>query len=162
MLPKPAACMDCLWYADGQGFVPDEVPAGARLVFVAQNPGETEEEQGRPLIGVTGQIWRQQFVKRYFGGVKVGYANIIHCRRCVEGRRSNQMPPLHSKEWWAICRKCRAYLDESLRAASDDAIIVPCGEYALAALGNVLAPGRRKPPMLHVRGTWMEEYDEKA
>lgn len=154
MLPKPESCRSCPWYGDGQGYCPDEIPEGCQVVLLAQNPGETEEFQGRPLIGTTGQIMRQQFVSRHLAGRRVGYANVVKCRRQGEGgRRSNELPRLWTSEWRAVMAACRPALEATLARLNEDAIVVPMGEHAIAVMTELMAPGRKKPPVLHLRGT---------
>ena len=149
MLAKPDTCMGCPLWGDGVGFVPDEVPEGAQVVFVGQNPGATEEAQARPLVGDTGQRWRQKFVARHIPGARVGYANVIKCR-LVDARREhvNELPARDNEAYQTALAKCRPYLDEALARAAKDAWIVPMGTYACAALVPEI-----HGPMLHVRGT---------
>ena len=155
-MKKPDSCRACPWYGDGEGYCPDEVPPRAEVIFVCQNPGETEEVQARPLVGMTGQILRHQFVARHLTGHKMGYANIVKCRRQVEGRRSNDLPPIHTQEWREIVTYCRPALDESL-ARAPEAIVVLMGEHAVAARTDLLARRGKKPKMLHLRGTFIAD-----
>ncbi len=157
MIPKPDYCKGCPWLGDGAGYVPDEVPAGCDVLFVYQNPGASEEQQARPMIGTTGQIWRHQFVARHLSGARVGHANLIKCRKQdAAGRRSNALPPVRSKEWCEIVAHCRPALEATFRAAGDVDVVVPVGEHAVAAMTDLIQRGRKKPPMLHLRGTFME------
>lgn len=151
MVSKPDACLDCPFYGDGAGFVPDEVPVGARIVFIAQNPGESEEQQGRPLIGVTGQMFRGRFVGKHLPEVPVAYANIIKCRWQQSGRRSNNLPPLGSTLWRSAVTQCSGYLKATLEACPD-AIVVPMGEHAALAV-----TGLKAKAMLHLRGTMLSD-----
>lgn len=152
MQPKPDDCIGCSWYGDGEGFVPDEVVPGSQAVFVCQNPGESEEAQGKPLVGKTGQMFRGRFVKKHLDGVPVSYANVIKCRhQSADGRRSNSMPTKGGKEWQEIVARCRPYLDKTL-AKVPGAVVVPMGEHAALALTGI-----RAKAMLHLRGTVVEE-----
>jgi DNA polymerase len=147
MKRKPTGCEGCPFYGDGEGFVDDEVPANAQVIFIAQNPGEGEEVQARPLVGVTGQMFRGRFVGKHLPGMSVGYANIVKCRMQQSGRRSNNLPPLGSGLWKDVVAHCRQYLDVSL-AKAPKAILVPLGEHAALAL-----TGLKAKAMLHLRGT---------
>lgn len=149
MNPKPPACADCPWYGDGQGFVPDEIPAESKVVYVCQNPGEVEEASGRPLWGPTGQLLREQWVKVYLPGTAVGYANVVKCRKInAAGRRSNDMPrPAGGKAWKIIVEGC---MQRHLRLPPT-ALIVPCGKDAHLAFTGIDAP------VLHMRGTYQND-----
>lgn len=151
MSPKPNSCLGCPFYGDGQGFVDDEAPEGAQVIFVAQNPGEVEEIQARPLIGPTGQMLRNRFVSKHLPGVSAGYANIVKCRWQQGGRRSNNLPPLGSEAWKDVVKHCAGYLQATL-ARCPRAVVVPMGEHAALAL-----TGLKAKAMLHLRGTALEE-----
>lgn|SRR5512146_126625 len=152
MIPKPDHCRGCRWYGDGQGFVPDEIDEDAQVVFVYQNPGQTEEIQGRPMIGKTGQMFRARFVKKHLPSVKIAHANVLKCRFTEpDGKKSNKMPKKDSKDWWEIVAHCAPYLAETLKKCGR-AIVVPMGEHAALALTR-----RRAKSMLHLRGTVVEE-----
>ena len=150
-MKKPERCQGCLWYGDGEGFVPDEGEK-AEVLFIAQNPGETEETQARPLIGVTGQMFRGRFVGKHFPGVKVAYANVLKCRGANEaGVKTNAMPPVWGRVWGELRDHCQTYLEETL-AKNPKAVLVPMGEYAAEAV-----TGMRAKTMIHLRGTVVEE-----
>ena len=149
-MKKPDTCLGCPWYGAGEGFVPDELPDGrrAKVVFIYQNPGETEEFQARPMIGTTGQMFRGRFVARHLPDVPVGHANVLKCRATdAGGRRTNQMPQIRSHEWEEVKRHCQPYLEQTL-ARAPEAILVPMGEYAAEAV-----TGLKAKSMLHLRGT---------
>lgn len=82
MLIKPEACRGCPMYQEGVGFVPDEIVPGATVFVLGQNPGEDEEEEGRPFVGKTGQA----MISTYFPaagllrGENVSIGNVLRCR----------------------------------------------------------------------------------
>lgn len=152
---KPDACRGCSYYADGEGFVPDSIPDGAEVVFVGQNPGADEELTGVPFIGRSGQYLRS-FVQQYLGGRRVGYANILKCRKQrAGGTKEDDLPKPGTKEWRRVvsyCMRCHWRLGETLSEGErgPTPLVVLCGNHARAALAPEL-----KGPELHVRGTWL-------
>lgn len=147
MIPKPESCRPCPAWGTGEGLVPDEVPPGAALLLVAQNPGETEEVQGRPLVDVVGQIVRKQLVQRHLPDTPVGYCNLLKCRWTNKaGVRVNTLPAPGSKEWQQAVACCRPMLDESL-AKAPGALIVPMGAHSIRALTGLSGK------TLHLRGS---------
>lgn len=147
MIKKPPSCCPCPMWDNGEGLVPDEVPPGALVLLVAQNPGETEEIQGRPLVGVVGQIVRHQLVARHLPDSPVGYCNLLKCRWTnAAGRRVNTLPAAGSEKWQQAVACCRPMLDESL-AKAPGALIVPIGAHAIRALTGLVGKS------LHLRGT---------
>ncbi len=153
---KPDSCKDCPLFGDGQGFVPDEVPEGAAVVFIAQNPGGTEEVQGRPLVGVSGLLFRKQLLARYLPDTKIGFANVLKCRACdAAGRHIDKLPPPGSKVWREAVAHCRPFLVESLGRAPG-ALLCPMGDHAIKAMTGL---GGK---VLHLRGSLLKGQDDAA
>jgi len=91
---KPEACKGCPFYDDGKGFVPDELYPNAQVALLAQNPGDTEEQLGRPLIGRTGQMVMNDLAKYGLKREDASYLNVIKCRFRIPGQKlkSNILP----------------------------------------------------------------------
>ena len=113
MLKKPDTCKGCPLYGDGQGFVPDERVAGAKLLVLMQAPGATEEREGRPACGPTGDILNTHFLPLagLERGRDVSVANVLRCRQGVEGGvgKSDALPP-HPTLHTAVRHCNRAHL----------------------------------------------------
>lgn len=88
MLDKPAACLDCPLYGDGRGFVPDEWVANSQVALLAQNPGATEEHQGYPMCGKTGELLNSTFIPlaNLERGKTISIANVLKCRMYDPGK----------------------------------------------------------------------------
>src|SRR5574337_1969195 len=78
-------------YQDGKGLVRDEIVPGAKVFILMQNPGDTEEQEGMPACGKTGQLMNSKFLPLagLTRGVDVSVGNIIRCR----WQHTNDMPP---------------------------------------------------------------------
>jgi DNA polymerase len=61
-------------------FVPDEGPEKARMLFVGEAPGEQEYEQGRPFIGMSGDILMNVLARNGIERNEVRLANLCHYR----------------------------------------------------------------------------------
>ena len=78
-------------FQDGFGWVPDEIISNATVFVLGQNPGATEEHEGRPFVGKTGAY----MVERFFPaaglerGINVSIGNALRCR----WNRSDKLPP---------------------------------------------------------------------
>jgi uracil-DNA glycosylase len=75
------ACNKCRLRALCKQVVPGEGPNRVRVAFFAEAPGETEDTEGRPLIGRAGSLFRQA-LKAYgqFDASKVFISNAVRCR----------------------------------------------------------------------------------
>lgn len=97
-------------------------------MLMFQNPGVDEEEQGKPLVGRTGQMMEKNFfpllgVQR--GEVSLG--NVLRCR----WNHSNTLPPLTDGKLQAAVDHCtKAYF----RVPEGTKAVLAAGEYAAFAL----------------------------
>jgi uracil-DNA glycosylase len=115
MIPKPTTCEGCVLYGDGEGYVPDELVTGSKVLILAQNPGGNEEAgrrlvayeyvgrrripveeacQPAPLIGATGLEMAKNYLPLagLVRGENVSFANVLKCRQIVGGKRTNDLP----------------------------------------------------------------------
>jgi len=69
-------------YQSGNGFVPDELVAGAEVFVLGQNPGEEEEAQGKPFVGKTGRVMMNTYFPAagLIRGENVSIGNVLRCR----------------------------------------------------------------------------------
>lgn len=85
-------CQGCPLFGNGsQGYVPDELIEGAPVLILGQNPGEEEEQAGRPFVGKTGRTMETSYFK--LAGLQRGQVSIGNTIRC-RWQDSNELPPL--------------------------------------------------------------------
>lgn len=164
MLDKPEGCKECPFFDDGKGFVPDEIHPDAKIALLAQNPGDTEEAVGRPLIGRTGMMVQNDLGKFGLKREDVSYLNVIKCRYRVPGakKKTNELPQDGSTDQAA--KHCAQYLGESLRKIKPNvtALLGNLGLYYGAGEREVtswrgsvfiaekgMCQGRKVLPMIH-------------
>ena len=111
------------------------MPPGARLLFVGEAPGATEDEQGRPFVGKAGQVLDEALAAAGVPRAEVGVANVLKCR-----------PPGNRRPQPEEIERCRGWLDAQLDLATPE-LIVPLG---LTAIGWFL--NSRKLVLRDVRG----------
>ena len=88
MIDKPEACVGCPFFGNGKGFVQDELRPEAKVAIIAQAPGDTEENLGRPLIGRTGQMVQNDLARYGLKREDCSYLNVIKCRWCPPGSKT--------------------------------------------------------------------------
>jgi uracil-DNA glycosylase len=59
-------------------YVPDEGPDNASILFVGEAPGATEDSEGRPFIGDSGQLFRGVLARNGIDPASVRLANLCH------------------------------------------------------------------------------------
>jgi len=166
MMVKPSGCTGCPLEHHGQYFTPDNIPASATVLFIAQNPGPDEESglrlvkrhyqnsyqyfdekvhvQPQPLIGATGALFDQRFLS--LTGLtrdEVGTANAIRCRPGASLRlRADALPALSSAVKLEssdadIVKALKHCRDTYLHIPSSVKTIVTMGRYAMFALTGI-------------------------
>lgn len=85
----------------------------SKVVFVGQNPGLTEVEQGRPFVGAAGRVLDQAFKEADINRKLVYITNGVLCYTI-----DNSVPPDESVE------ACKHYLISQLDIIKPDAVVV--------------------------------------
>lgn len=124
---KGPGCRGCPFEGAGRYMTPDEVRP-VPVAVVGQNPGRTEEAEGRPFVGATGQAMEREYLP--LAGLsreKVSICNAIRCR--LNG--SDELPPLDA----IVTRQAIAHCARAYGSVPPEAeLIVTQGAYALYAM----------------------------
>jgi DNA polymerase len=75
-----AACTACTLYAGAKNPVPGEGDPHAGFVCVGEAPGQTEDEQGKPFVGASGQLLTKILAAINFTREEVFICNVIKHR----------------------------------------------------------------------------------
>jgi DNA polymerase len=112
----------------------------ARLVFIGEAPGATEDEQGKPFVGAAGNLLTRELKKHGVERDEVFICNILKCR-----------PPGNRDPLPEEIAACEPYLLEQLRLI---------GPQMLCGLGRfaVMTLLKRQISIMKIRGTW-ERYE---
>lgn len=132
-------CQRCRLRSGCRGVVFGEGNPSARIMFVGEGPGQTEDELGRPFVGLAGQLLDRILQAAGFVREEVYIANVVKCR--PPGNRLPQPDEVAA---------CRPYLEEQIR------LIKPAAIVCLGALATqtLLDPRAR---ITKVRGQWFEK-----
>lgn len=106
--------------------VPGEGSPGARVLFVGEGPGATEDEQGRPFVGRAGQLLTK-IIESGMGLRRedVFIANIVKCR-----------PPENRDPLPGEVAACVPYLLKQIEVI-DPEVIIPLGRHSMRELAGV-------------------------
>lgn len=119
--------------------VPGEGPAGARLVFVGEAPGETEDARGLPFCGRAGAFLDEMLALAGIGRKSVFVTSAVKCRP-----PDNRTPRADELE---TCRE--AWLERQI-AAMDPGLVVLLGR---TPIRQMLGESR---PLRAVGGSYRE------
>ena len=123
-----AQCQACGLHETRTNTVPGEGSPDARIVFVGEAPGQTEDEQGRPFVGRAGNLLTKIIEAMGLQRSDVYICNILKCR--PPGNRD----PLPSE-----VAECREFLHRQLQIL-DPEIIVALGAHAAHTLLETTTP----------------------
>lgn len=135
-----AACRRCAIGCTGTRTVMGEGPARAELMIVGEQPGDTEEVQGRPFVGPAGQLLRSHLAAAGFASERSYVTNAVkHFKFELRGKRR-----LHQSPTAGEIDMCRWWLD-SERALVRPRIILALGASAArGVLGKTVSVQRER------------------
>lgn len=107
-----ASCTACALGATRKNSVPGAGHPAARLVLVGEGPGENEDEQGLPFVGMAGKLLTKMLAAIHLDREEVFITNIVKCRP-----PGNRVP--HDEEIAA----CRGYLERQVDLIAPDLIV---------------------------------------
>ena len=100
-----AACRDCPIAECGTRAVMGEGPRGATLMLVGEQPGDHEDEQGKPFVGPAGQLLDQYLAKAGIERSQAYVTNAVkHFKFAQKGKRRLHQSPspkeIDTCRWW--------------------------------------------------------------
>ena len=149
-----ASCVRCAVLAENRtNTVPGEGSPTARLMFVGEGPGQTEDETGRPFVGKAGQLLNDMIAKGM--GLRredVFIANIIKCR-----------PPGNRDPEPDEVRNCIGYLERQIAVVRPEFLCLLGKPAAQTLLSTSMPMGRLRGKWQRYKGiptiaTWHPAY----
>ncbi|MFN3455970.1 MAG: UdgX family uracil-DNA binding protein [Novosphingobium sp.] len=123
------ACRRCEIGCNGTRAVMGEGPASAALMIVGEQPGDTEEEQGRPFIGPAGRLLRSHLEEAGISDEGTYVTNAVkHFKFVPRGKRR-----LHQNPTAKEIDVCRWWLDGE-RALVQPRLVLALGASAARSL----------------------------
>src|ERR1700704_3314166 len=127
-----ASCQACDLYRTGTQTIFGEGPPGSRVVFVGEQPGDSEDREGHPFVGPAGRVLDQALDEAGIDRSTVYVTNAVkHFKWVARGKRR-----IHSKPNARELRACRAWLDAELDEVQPDVLVCLGATAAQALLGG--------------------------
>lgn len=120
-----ATCRKCFLCEGRTRTVPGEGNPRARLMFVGEGPGQTEDETGRPFVGRAGELLTQIIEAVELRRDDVFIANVVKCR-----------PPQNRKPLPDEIAACSTYLERQIELVQPR-VLVALGATAAEAMLRV-------------------------
>ena len=127
-------CPLCKLARTRRNAVPGEGQLAARIMFVGEAPGRTEDEKGRPFVGAAGKILDDLLKKTGIDRSQVFITNVVKCR-----------PPNNRVPEDEEVAACRPYIDRQIALIKPKVICI-LGRTAYASLlgGSSITTNRGK------------------
>lgn len=119
-----AQCQKCPLAPTRKHTVPGEGNPRARLMFVGEGPGATEDETGRPFVGAAGDLLNKIIASIGMRREDVYIANIVKCR-----------PPQNRKPLPDESAACLPYLHRQIQLVEPRVLVALGGTAAESLLG---------------------------
>lgn len=105
-------CRDCKLCETRTNVVFGEGNPNARLMFIGEGPGETEDQTGRPFVGKAGQLLEKMILAIGLTRDEVYIANMVKCR-----------PPKNRDPETDETETCIKYLREQVKLIDPEFIV---------------------------------------
>lgn len=96
-------CPLCKLSRSRKNAVPGEGQLSAKIMFIGEAPGKSEDEKGRPFVGAAGRVLDNLLEKAGIGRSQVFITNVVKCR-----------PPNNRVPEEDEVTACRPYLDRQI------------------------------------------------
>jgi uracil-DNA glycosylase len=135
---EEASCRRCPLYKNATQVVPGAGRAGAALMLVGEQPGDSEDREGRPFVGPAGRVLDQALAA---AGIERGDAFVTNAVKHFKfeergKRRLHKRPNAHEIE------RCRWWLDLERQIVKPTAIVALGATAARSLLDRVVTIAR--------------------
>jgi DNA polymerase len=139
-----AGCRGCHLWEPATQTVFGEGPQGARVVLVGEQPGNSEDIEGKPFVGPAGRELDRGLVEAGIDRGEVYVTNAVKHFKFEErgGRRIHQTPKQIE------IKACRPWLDEELDLLAPEAVVALGATAAKALLGASFRVTRERGRLL--------------
>jgi uracil-DNA glycosylase len=128
-----AVCRGCELWRTATQTVFGEGPTGADVMFVGEQPGDQEDQQGQPFVGPAGRLLDRALEDVGIDRTQVYVTNAVkHFKWQPRGKRR-----IHQKPNWAELTACKPWLEAEL------AVVKPRVLVALGATAGQALLGRQ-------------------
>ena len=127
-----AGCRACPLWRTGTQTVFGEGRKAARLFLVGEQPGDREDEIGRPFVGPAGRLLGEALAEAGIERDNAYLTNVVkHFKWQARGKRR-----IHQKPNWTEMTACRPWLDAELEVVQPRVLVCLGATAAQALLGR--------------------------
>jgi uracil-DNA glycosylase family protein len=135
-----AGCRACDLWKTGTQTVFGEGAEDAEAMFVGEQPGDQEDQVGRPFVGPAGKLFDQALEEAGIDRSLTYVTNVVkHFKWEARGKRR-----IHQKPNWREISACRPWLDAELAAVQPRVLVCLGATAAQALLGRDFRVTKRR------------------
>jgi uracil-DNA glycosylase len=135
-----AGCTACPLHETGTQTVFGEGATKARVVFVGEQPGDQEDQQGKPFVGPAGKLLDKALEDAGIDRSQVYVTNVVkHFKWQARGKRR-----IHQKPNWSEIAACRPWLEAELEVIEPRVLVCLGATAAQALLGRDFRVSRQR------------------
>jgi DNA polymerase len=135
-----ARCTACPLHETGTQTVFGEGATKARVVFVGEQPGDQEDQQGKPFVGPAGKLLDKALEEAGIDRSQVYVTNVVkHFKWQARGKRR-----IHQKPNWSEIAACRPWLEAELEVIEPRVLVCLGATAAQALLGHDFRVSRQR------------------
>jgi uracil-DNA glycosylase len=127
-----AGCKACPLWKTGTQTVFGEGSPKAEVMFVGEQPGDQEDQVGRPFVGPAGRLFDKALESAGIDRSATYVTNVVkHFKWQARGKRR-----IHQKPSWSEVAACRPWFDAELRVVKPRVLVCLGATAAQALLGR--------------------------
>lgn len=127
-------CKACDLWKLGTQTVFGEGPSKARVMFVGEQPGDSEDRAGHPFVGPAGRLLDDVLVEVGIDRSEVYVTNVVKHFKWEAAQRGKRR--IHKKPRHSEIEACRPWLDAELQVVKPEVLVCLGASAAQALLGK--------------------------
>jgi uracil-DNA glycosylase family protein len=141
-------CRDCDLWRHGTQTVFGEGAKHARIMFVGEQPGDREDQEGRPFVGPAGALLDKALLEAGIDRKQTYVTNAVkHFKWEPRGKRR-----IHKKPNSIEIAACRQWLDAEMELVRPELIVCLGATAAQALLGRAFRVTKQRGQLLQLAG----------
>lgn len=128
------SCKACDLWKLGTQTVFGEGPARARVMFVGEQPGDSEDRAGHPFVGPAGRLLDEALAEVGIERSEVYVTNVVKHFKWEAAQRGKRR--IHKKPRQSEIEACRPWLDAELQVVRPEVLVCLGASAAQALLGK--------------------------
>jgi uracil-DNA glycosylase len=127
-------CKACELWRNATQTVFGEGPTPARVMFVGEQPGDSEDKVGHPFVGPAGKLLDEALVEVGIDRSEVFVSNVVKHFKWVAAQRGKRR--IHKKPRQSEIQACSPWLDAELQVVRPEVLVCLGASAAQALLGE--------------------------